>query len=266
MKNSRLLRAEIIKIIGDFKVYWFNYLFGNLNIYFLFLGIFYAFQKSTATPKDTFNLLVGLMIWYYGVHAIDLIAIIIEEEAQEGTLDQIFITRTNFVTVLFNRIIAQLIFDTVKGIFVFFLCIITFKIPLDFIKSINWLWTLSIFFFTLIGLYGIGYMVAGLSILYKKTTAIAGTCSNLLLFFTGIIIDLDKLPSIFMNISKALPLYWGMQSLNSLIENDFKILKVIGSSTFIYLVVSCSFWILLGLITFNLCQKKAKVQGSLNRY
>ena len=266
MRNLKLLGAEIVKIMGDLKAYWFNYLFGNLNVFFLFLGIFYAFQKSNGTATDTFNLLIGLMIWYYGVHAIDLIAIIIEEEAEEGTLEQIFVTRSSFIKVLFNRIMSQIIFDTIKGVFVFVLCAITFKIPFSFIKSINWLWTLIIFFLTLSGLYGIGYAVAGLSIIYKKTTAVAGTCSNLLLFFTGIIIDLDKLPKAFIYLSKVLPLHWGMNTLNDLIRNDFQLFKIVRSSNFIYLIISCLFWILFGIFIFKICEEKARIKGTLNQY
>ena len=266
MKRFRLLQSELLKIIGDLKAYWFNYLFGNLNVFFMFLGIFYAFPSKNPTTGDIFNFLMGLMIWYYGVHAIDLIAIIIEEEIIEGTLEQIFMSRVSFIKVLFNRIVTQLVFDTIKGIFVFALCVIAFKIPLDFLGQVNWLYTLVIFFITLIGLYGIGYMVAGISLIYQKATSVAGACSNLLLFFTGIIISIDKLPIAFRGFSKTLPLYWGINSLKDLCNYDFRIMEVVFSNNFLYLLLSCAFWIVMGIIVFKICERKAKINGVLNQY
>lgn len=266
MNKIYLLKAELVKIIGDLKAYWLNYLFGNLNVFFLFLGIFYAFPRSSKNPADIFNLLIGLMLWYYGVHAIDLIAIIIEEEAEEGTLEQIFMTKTAFIRVLFYRIIAQFIFDTIKGVFVFVLCLFTFKIPLEFITDIKWLPTLFIFIIALAGLYGIGYIIAGLSILYKRVSEIAGVSSNLLLFFSGIIISLEKLPATFTVFAKSLPLYWGISSLNDLVNNGFKLGKTMVNSNFIYLIITASVWILIGIAVFNICQRKACKRGSLSQY
>lgn len=45
MRNLKLLGAEIVKIMGDLKAYWFNYLFGNLNVFFFFLEYFMRFKK-----------------------------------------------------------------------------------------------------------------------------------------------------------------------------------------------------------------------------
>lgn len=266
MSRWNLLRAETMKVLGDAKAYWFNLIFGNLNIFFLFLGIFYAFTGESSDHNQIFSMLIGLMVWYYGVHAIDLVALIIEEEAEEGTLEQIFMTRTNFIIVLMNRIISQIVFDTIKGIFVFTLCIITFKISPEFILSVNWFWTLVIFFISLAGLYGIGYIVAGLSLVYKKTSAIAGAFSNILLFFTGVIIDVNKLPVIFQFLSKILPLYWGMKTLDELVISDFNIVQVITGSSFITLMVSVVVWILIGVTVFECFKKKAIARGTLNQY
>ncbi|SHH95210.1 ABC-2 type transporter [Clostridium collagenovorans DSM 3089] len=266
INKFRLLSAEVLKIIGDAKAYWFNLIFGNLNIFFLFLGIFYGFHDSSFSSKDLFTMLLSLMIWYYGVHAIDLIALIIEEEKEEGTLEQIFMTQTNFTIVLMNRIIAQIIFDTIKGILVFSLCVITFKIPIDFIVAVNWWWTLLIFFTTLIGLYGIGYMVAGFALLYKRVSSVAGAFSNILLFFTGIIIEVERLPIIFQYLSKLLPLHWGMNVLQVLVNNNFNMSIVIKDYNFPILIANVTIWIIIGLSIFTAMKKKALNQGTINQY
>lgn len=266
MNMIKLLKAEVLKIIGDIKTYWFNYLFGNLNVLFLFMGLFYGFPRENPTEASILKLIVGMMIWYYGVHAIDLIAIIIEEEALEGTLEQIFMTKSSFIMVLMYRIIAQLIFDTIKGVFIFGACLIIFKIPISFIVNIHWGGVLSIFFLTLIGLYGLGYMVAGVSLIYKRATAVAGACSNLLLFFTGITIEVERLPIIFRYIAKGLPLHWGISVIDDIVVNKVGFIGVIKSNNMHMLLLTIFIWIFVGIVSFKLFQRRAKRLGVLNQY
>lgn len=266
MKNIKLLKAEIIKIVGDIKNYWFNYIFGNINVLFLFMGLFYAFPRENPTQESILKLIIGMMIWYYGVHAIDLIAIIIEEEALEGTLEQIFMTRSSFVIVLMNRIIAQLIFDTIKGSIVFAGCLVIFKIPMEFMININWIGVIVIFFITLIGLYGLGYMVAGVSLIYKRASSVAGACSNLLLFFTGITIEIERLPVFFRMISKCLPLHWGISVIEDLVSGKSGFIEIIKSNNMIMLLVTVLLWIVVGIFIFTIFEKRAKKLGVLNQY
>jgi ABC-2 type transport system permease protein len=266
MKSLLLIYAEFLKIIGDIKSYWFNYIFGNLNIFFMFLGLLYSFSFHMQSKENIFMLLFGMMIWYYGVHAIDLIAIIVEEEIEEGTLQQIYMTKTTFIKVLFNRVVSQIFFDTIKGVFVFILCLFTFKIPLEFLKSIYWLPIILIFIFTIIGLYGLGYMIAGLSLVFKQTMAVASSCSNLLLFFTGITIPFESLPPLAKYCSKLLPTYYGMGCLKKIILYDFSLKKIIVDISFVYLLICCCVWICIGIIAFKLSEKQMKKQGTINQY
>lgn len=48
----RLLRAECLRVFGDVKNYWFNYLLGNLNVFFMFFGLFFTFSKNQGASLD----------------------------------------------------------------------------------------------------------------------------------------------------------------------------------------------------------------------
>lgn len=89
----RLLRAECLRVFGDVKNYWFNYLLGNLNVFFMFFGLFFTFSKNQGTSLDKLLFLFGLMYWYFGTHAIDLVSLLMEEEIEQGTLEQLLMTR-----------------------------------------------------------------------------------------------------------------------------------------------------------------------------
>ena len=267
MKSLKLLSAELLKVTADIKAYWFNYIFGNLNVLFLFVGLFYAFSNSYDSPEGMFQFLFGLMLWYFGVHAIDLIALIVEEEILEGTLEQILMTKTAVINTLTYRIIAQIIFDTFKAVIMFVLCFLMFKIPLSIFLEVHWISVIVIFFITLTGLYGIGYIIAGLSLLYKKVSAVASLSSNLILYFSGIIIPLHKLPNIFFNIfANILPLKWGMKTLRFLMENNYDIGVTVINQNFVMLTGISLIWILTGLFLFTLLKNSAIKKGNLGQY
>ena len=206
------------------------------------------------------------MIWYFGVHAIDLIAILVEEEIEEGTLEQVYMSKTKFITVLFFRIIAQIIFDSVKGFFVSIICIIAFKIPLDFLTSIPAVQTIVVFFAVLFGLYGIGYMVAGFSMVYKRATSIAAAFSNILLFFSGITISVEDLPVWSQNIARLFPPHYGISVLQKNILENLSFGEMIKSSDFLSLIIIDVFWTILGVSAFKFCEYKVRKNSSFAQY
>ncbi len=86
---------------------------------FMFFGLFYAFSKNEQNNLGKLLFLFGLMYWYFGVHSVDLISILMEEEIEQGTLEQLLMSKTPLSVSLMFRIIAQILFDLFKGTFVF---------------------------------------------------------------------------------------------------------------------------------------------------
>ena len=117
----RLLRAECLRVFGDVKNYWFNYLLGNLNVFFMFFGLFFTFPKNQGASLDKLLFLFGLMYWYFGTHAIDLVSLLMEEEIEQGTLEQLLMTRVPLAISFGFRIAAQVLFDLCKGV-LFYVC------------------------------------------------------------------------------------------------------------------------------------------------
>ena len=64
-----LLRAECLRVFGDVKNYWFNYLLGNLNVFFMFFGLFFTFSKNQGTSLDKLLFLFGLLFFFHGFAA-----------------------------------------------------------------------------------------------------------------------------------------------------------------------------------------------------
>lgn len=261
-RHFQLLRAECVKVFGDIKIYWFNYLLGNLNVFFMFFGLFYAFSKNKQTDLEILMFLIGLMYWYFGVHAVDLISILIEEEIEQGTLEQLLMSRTHLAVSLFFRIVAQILFDLLKGVFVFALCMAAFGIDFSLIISWNFLLAVVVFFIGLFAMYGIGYMVAGVSLIYKQASSIASISSNLILFFTGATIPAAFFPYWVQTIMKLLPIYWSSQIIEKILLIDFgNLFSMVGVLFFELLL-----WIGGGVFCLNWCLEKVYEKGSSGNY
>lgn len=191
----RLLRAECLRVFGDVKNYWFNYLLGNLNVFFMFFGLFFTFSKNQGASLDKLLFLFGLMYWYFGTHAIDLVSLLMEEEIEQGTLEQLLMTRIPLAVSFGFRIAAQVLFDLCKGLLVFVLCMWSFGIDFALAANVRFLLSIVVFFWSLAAMYGAGYIVAGFSLVYKQASSLASLSSSLILFFSGTTIEISAFPS-----------------------------------------------------------------------
>ena len=263
MRNYwQLLKAESLKVFGDIKNYWLNYVLGNLNVFFMFLGMFYAFSKNSQDGLGKLTFLFGLMFWYFGVHAVDLIGMLIEEEIEQGTLEQLLMSRTTLSVSLFFRIIAQILFDLFKGVFVFAVCAWAFGIGIFEIFSFRFLAATIAFFIGLLAMYGFGYMVAGLSLVYKQASSVVSISSTLILFFSGTTIDIGVFPRIIRGIVKLFPFYWSNTLIEGILRWDFTGMAVSAA----VLLTELAVWISCGILVLNYCIGVIYDKGTTGNY
>ncbi|WP_427339900.1 hypothetical protein, partial [Caloranaerobacter sp. DY30410] len=99
------------------------------------------------------------------------------------------------------------------------------------------------------------------TLIFTKTASFESILSYFLLFFTGGIVSLEKLPKVVVNISEMLPLTIGIRlSQNILIGNK------ITANDLINLIFNSGFYVLIGLIVFKLCYYYTKRDGLSTEY
>lgn len=257
-----LLKAECLKVFGDVKIYWLNYIFGNLNVFFMFLGLFYAFSENQQDNIGKMLFLFGLMYWYFGVHAVDLISILIEEEIEQGTLEQLLMTRTPLSVSLMFRIAAQILFDLFKGVFVFALCAVCFQIDFAMMLKVEFWVSVVVFFTGLLAMYGFGYLIAGLSLVYKQMSSLASISSSLILFFSGTTITVDLFPAGIQYMIKLFPFYWSNLAIREILTRH----GGVDWHPFMGLLVTSVFWITSGISAFYKCLDVVYEKGTTGIY
>ena len=228
----------------------------------MFLGLFYTFSKSNQDNLGKMTFLFGLMYWYFGVHAVDLIALLIEEEIEQGTLEQLLMTRTHLAASLFFRIVAQIIFDLFKGVFVFILCMWAFNISFSMIISFRFLAAVFVFFVGLFAMYGFGYIVAGMSLIYKQAASIASISSTLILFFSGTTININTFPALVQSIIRLFPFYWSNRIIESILQLDFR--NIVGNVA--VLILQLLLWICFGVFILDHSLEIIYEKGTTGNY
>ncbi|SHH95176.1 ABC-2 type transporter [Clostridium collagenovorans DSM 3089] len=265
IKFTNTIKAEFLNLLGELKAYYIDYIFHNFNIFMLFLGLFYGMNKDMSSPDEIVFFIVGLIVWWYATISIQSVSIIVQSEARQGTLEQIFMTKTDMSVLILCRLIANYLFETLQMIFVVSLCIISFGLTSSFQWGISFINIIINILVCLIGLSGMGYFVAGLAIIYKKVDAIARATSNLILFFSGLIIPLSAIPNMFHIFAKLFPFYWSMESIKNSTYNSLSILGL-GTSEFAWLFGISVFWMLVGIMSFKTSIATALKKGSISHY
>jgi ABC-2 type transport system permease protein len=256
----KLLKAEMLKYKVEMSTYYADYIANLINTTIFFTGFFFLLKKDSS--EITINkMIIGFIFWFFTNDVISQMGGSISEEKQLGTLDQIILKPVSLEKILFVRVLCwNLVSFFIVAILFSFLSIL-FKIK--FVLSFT---ILIPFIITLVGLLGVGYILATLTLLYTKTASLSGIIQYILLFFTGAVIPLDNIPIVLKKISLVLPLTQGIKLSQKIIENQLSLNEIILSQNFLSLCLSSISFILIGLTLFKSQLRKAKLKGISNHY
>lgn len=228
-------------------------------IIFTFLLCFFYISNTGSSFSDKFGvanyktvLLLGYIAWSFSVAAISTVSNQITSELQRGTL----------FFKLNCKLPLQILYigDLVSAVFVQTFIIIIYSLITHIIFDVQYYISGEIFISLIIcaiGMYGIGLIVAGLSIYFKKVGSLIFLIQLCLLFIT----DTVPTSSVITNISSVLPL----TMCNAVIKNNF-IENCPANNNLIYLCFSSIIWFIIGYIIFELFLILAKRRGNLLLY
>jgi len=149
----------------------------SLIFYLLFLG-----ARFLAGPGAEFGgrleaVLVGYLLWTFTLGAYNGLAFGLTEEAQTGTLEQVFLTPYGPIPLFLVRNLAELLGHALLVLLVA-LCLM----PLTGAKLAFPPLVILPFLAVLLGGYGLGFAVGSLALLYKRVGQLLGLSQFLLLF------------------------------------------------------------------------------------
>ncbi|GGM62887.1 ABC-2 type transport system permease protein [Halarchaeum rubridurum] len=228
----------------------------------LFMGVFFfalMFYGGTLVAGQAFSdsiegLVVGYFLWTLSLGAYSGIMNDIQSEASWGTLERHFMTPFGFGPVVFAKSIAIVFRTFVTSAVVLAVMLLITGTPLD----LNLVTVLPVALLTVAGALGLGLVMGGLSVLYKRISNVA----NLLQFaFIGLI----SAPVFDIPWTRFLPLVQGSAMLQrAMVEGTH--LWEFDSFTLAVLVGTSVGYLALGYAIFGLATRRARRLGVLGDY
>lgn len=223
--------------------------------------VFGLLDKEVSNPLFV---TVGFLMWFiYGQSAVSDMSDQITGDAVQGNLEQVFLTPIGVGWLYLCRAIAEFTVRTVE--------LLIILIAISFSTNINLLNHIRIpifvpFFLTIIGLYGFGFILAGLTLIFKRVHSISNLLLCVLLFFTGAIFPLQNLPSLIQTFGSTLPLTQGLKVLRILIVEQKPLLFILKNGDLIRLIQNSGIYLILGIVVFKYANRYALRQGTIGHY
>lgn len=265
-----IIKAELKKLMGDYKNYWFNYLFGNITLFVLAAGLFWAFAGQNQNHSGSMVIfLFGLFFWYFSGDALGMTSQMIFEELMLGTFEQLLMTTSSIKKIIWSRLFVQFLLRSLFAVVFFTTLISVFGMwpALGALGSKLFL-LLIVFLIGVIGLYGMGFVVAGLALVFKQAGSIVGILSYFVLFFTGTVVEFELLPTVIKPIAYLFPVTFANKLMRELAlplgKATFS--SILQNKSFWLLIANTLIWLFVGQLIFNKAMQLAKKKGNLGSY
>jgi len=242
----------------ELKRYWFNSLIG-LVIYIaiftaLFRGAQYIGQNNYALNESLEGFLIGYGLWFMAMGAFSETAHSIIDEARKGTLEQLYMTELPFVWLLISKnIISTVIFSFMFLLIIWIQMMITgIQLHMDIISIFT---TLMIGLF---GLYGVGLIMAGLGLLFKRIQNLLGATQFIIV---GVMVaSPTEIPVV-----RFLPFVHARELIMAIMRDGVSILQF-SSYDWVFLILNSLFYLGLGIFLYKLAEKEVLRRGMLGQY
>ena len=251
-----LLKAVVYRDVLIWVRYPLNAALGIFMGIFFFALMFYGgtLVAGPAFSESIEGLIVGYFLWTLSLGAYSGIMNDIQSEASWGTLERHFMTPFGFGPVVFAKAVAIVFRTFATSAVVLAVMLLITGTSLD----LNLLTVLPVATLTIVGALGLGLVMGGLGVLYKRISNVA----NLLQFgFIGLI----SAPVFDIPWARYLPLAQGSAMLQRAMRDGVRLWEFEPAAIAV-LVGTSVLYLALGYAVFGLTTRRARRLGVLGDY
>ncbi len=245
--NIHIYRRDHLKLVSNF-----------ILLVIMFWGIFLGgmlVSNSILGSNSLTSLVIGYSLWVLIMTTISNMGQTIFSEAENGTIEQLFLVPKGASKLFFIKEIVNLIISFAYSTIVLILLMLTtnrwIKFPLTVILP---------YFLALISLMGVGYIVLAITLRYKR---IGSTLEVGQYIYLGLILfDFYNGDVWLKEIGNTIPLYpmiyWIKEIVNGEVKDQMNLISIS--------IINAFAWLLLGIVIFKLTVRKIKQDGTLNKF
>ena len=258
MRTLALLVALTRSSLILLRRYLFDTSFQLLAIYIIFLLIFLGYRADAGAQPGFGDTVAGLVVSFavftLAIGAFSQIATYLMGEALQGTLEQLAMSPLGLGRVMLCRLAGQMLVNVIFVFFMLFLMMLTSGqwLRIDFAS------VLPLLIVVALGVQGIGYVLGGLAIVFKRIQS-----SFLLVQFALvalIAIPPERLPAI-----RFLPLSTGTKLIREVMVEERSLLEL-PAPELGFLLANSAVYFGLGFLVFKAMERVARQRGLLGHY
>lgn len=213
-------------------------------------------------PEEQAQSLIGFIVWKLCMGLLVAIPEMVEEEARTGTLESVLLASSlPFHTLFFYRILARSLRSLLETLLLTIALVLIFRLPLSFSPTA---WVVS--GLTLAGIWGVGYAVAGLSLIQKAVSSVTGLLANLAFLISGALVPLEPLGEFYTFLKLIFPMTWGIEILRDVMLDGVTLGESIRSGALLGLAAQTTIFLFLGLRVFTAAIRQTRRSGELGTY
>ncbi|WP_156288686.1 ABC transporter permease [Oceanobacillus salinisoli] len=257
MRWLHLLKANTRKEYIELKRYLPNTIAMLLTFYIIFLAMFAGIQVIGDPSTQDMNVqfvIVNYIFWYLAMVVVQDIGWQITNEATQGTLEQLSMSPMGVWKIILTRLLALVLVHFLIVVVLLYLSMLTTGQWLN----IDVLTLLPILVLTLISMFGLGFIIAGMSIIFKQVQAF-------LQILQFILAGLVFVPLSVAPFLAFLPIVKGVDLVRSVMIDGI-ILTGIGFGDYMIILFNAIFYFVIGLVFFLNCERMAMKKGLLAHY
>ncbi len=228
----------------------------------VFLVIFYGAQfiggNNPSFGGTLEGIVMGFMLWSFIIFAFSDLTWDFINEAQQGTLEQLYMSPLGFGWVGISYVLTFLAINLVITLGMFFVMMtITGKwLHLDFLSLF------PLLLLTIWGVYGFGFAMGGLALVFKQVQSVFQIFQFIWLLFI-----VAAQPSIMESfpVVKLLPVTWGTHLIGKVLLDGQSLYAMPAIDIFL-LAVNSAIYFVLGYTGFKYLERIARDRGLLGHY
>lgn len=204
--------------------------------------------------------LLGLLITFIAINGINNATELLAEETQTGTLEQAALSPPPLVLIMLMRDLASFVEMLARFVLVMAIAMLLTgaRFHLD-VPAFTLLLTLMY-----LGLEGLGMMLGGAALLYKRIATLAQFA--VMLVFGLALLPLDELPGWMEGFVNHFPFTQALILLRANAIQGVPLSQLIADGSVLSLAVTTVVFLGLGLVSFVIAERKARDWGTLNQY
>lgn len=250
-----VVRVVSERYLAILRRYWFNTISGFLITYAMFVILFLGGQSAApeALGESLTAITVGFFVWVMAFGAFQDPAESLMDEAQWGTLEQLYMTPVTLGIILGVQVLFSLLVSVAIGLLLLLLMMVTTGEYL----TLHLLTVIPLSLLTIATAAGVGFALGGLALIYKRIERVFSIVPFL---FVGSMAAPSE--PVVLN---ALPLAYGYDLLMRAIENGVRLWEFspLELGSLIFLAVA---YLAVGGIVLRVMTSVARRRGVMGHY